>query len=66
MKLKLDINKVEKYRVLYKFTKSDLAFKMKLTPAMITYLYKYQPVKMAALVAPIFDMDSKDFIIEVE
>ena len=66
MKLQLNIKKVEQLRILHKLKKDDLAKKMRITPAMITYMYKYKPVKMAALVAPIFDMDSRDFIVEVK
>lgn len=66
MKLQLDTNKIKKYQKLYRLSKSEFALKMNISPAMVTYMYRVKPIKMATLVASFFNMDGKDFIKEIE
>lgn len=64
----LDIEKVEKYRLIHKMQKQDIAKALGVYPNVITYVYQATPAKWAPAIADLWGMDGKDFIkiIEVE
>jgi hypothetical protein len=61
-KLELNTDKIKSEMARLGVKKNWLAKKLKNTPAMVTYIFKYKPITFADRLAEIFNFDPKDLI----